>query len=339
MLSLPEKIAFLLALLVTLILALQATRRLIAILGRGHGRPDWRAIPRRLPAVLAKTVSLSPVFRARPLPSLFHALVAWGFIYYLLVNLGDVLHAYLSEFTFLGTGPLGDAYRYGADLLSACVLLGMLALIARRFVLRTPELKTREATLLHPKARSGIQRDSAIVGGFILLHVGARLIGQSLALAQHGADRWQPFASTLAGVWVGLPPRALLIGEHVAWWLALGLILAFVPYFPYSKHLHLFFAPLNFLLKPERPSIGQLDRLDFDDQSVESVRRGAAGGPGVDGADGRLRVHHVQPLPGCLPGVPDGQGPLAGGARDQQALLPEPGGHAPGRRRGRPARR
>ncbi len=270
MLSLPEKIAFLLALLVTLILALQATRRLIAILGRGHGRPDWRAIPRRLPAVLAKTVSLSPVFRARPLPSLFHALVAWGFVYYLLVNLGDVLHAYLSEFTFLGTGLLGDAYRYGADLLSACVLLGMLALIARRFVLRTPELQTREATLLHPKARSGIQRDSAIVGGFILLHVGARLVGQSLALAQHGADRWQPFASTLAGVWVGLPPRALLIGEHVAWWLALGLILAFVPYFPYSKHLHLFFAPLNFLLRPERPSIGQLDRLDFDDQSVES---------------------------------------------------------------------
>jgi Fe-S oxidoreductase len=270
MLSLPEKIAFLLALLFSLILALRAVRRLIAILGRGHGRPDWRALPRRLPAVVAKTALLSPVFRTRPIPSLFHALVAWGFIYYLLVNLGDVLQAFQRGFIFLGTGRLGDAYRFGADLLSACVLLGMLALIARRFLLHSSELQTREATLLHPQARAGMRRDSAIVGGFILLHVGSRLVGQSLALAQHGADRWQPFASTLAGVWTGLPPRPLLIGEHVAWWLALGLILAFVPYFPYSKHLHLFFAPLNFLLKPERPSIGQLDRLDFDDQAAES---------------------------------------------------------------------
>ncbi len=44
--------------------------------------------------------------------------------------------------------------------------------------------------------------------------------------------------------------RQLVIGEHIAFWLALGLILAFIPYFPYSKHIHLFFAPLNLLLKP-----------------------------------------------------------------------------------------
>ncbi|MFH2039080.1 MAG: (Fe-S)-binding protein, partial [Chloroflexota bacterium] len=62
---------------------------------------------------------------------------------------------------------------------------------------------------------------------------------------------------------------ALMVGEHVGFWLALGLILAFIPYFPYSKHVHLFFAPLNFLLKPERRSIGELSKLDFDDESVE----------------------------------------------------------------------
>jgi Fe-S oxidoreductase len=51
--------------------------------------------------------------------------------------------------------------------------------------------------------------------------------------------------------------------------MALGLILAFVPYFLYSKHIHIFFAPLNFLLKPERRSIGELSKLDFDDESLE----------------------------------------------------------------------
>ncbi|MBM3122759.1 MAG: (Fe-S)-binding protein, partial [Chloroflexi bacterium] len=212
---------------------------------------------------------LSPVFRTRWMTSLFHGFVAWGFIYYLLVNVGDVLEGYLPGYVFLGSGVLGDVYRLGGDLLSAAVLLGMLALIVRRFVLRTPELKTRQTTLLQPEARAGIQRDSAIVSTFILLHVGLRFVGESFALAHSGPDAWQPLASVLAGLWSGWPPAALTTAEHVAWWLALGLILAFVPYFPYSKHLHLFFAPLNFLLKPERASIGQLDKLDFDDQSIE----------------------------------------------------------------------
>ncbi|NTW13273.1 MAG: (Fe-S)-binding protein, partial [Anaerolineales bacterium] len=43
----------------------------------------------------------------------------------------------------------------------------------------------------------------------------------------------------------------------------------FLPYFPYSKHIHLFFAPLNFALKPERKSIGELGYINLDDQSIE----------------------------------------------------------------------
>ncbi|HZY45557.1 MAG TPA: (Fe-S)-binding protein [Anaerolineae bacterium] len=61
----------------------------------------------------------------------------------------------------------------------------------------------------------------------------------------------------------------LVFFEHLFFWFALGSILLFVPYFLYSKHIHLFIAPLNFMLKPERKSIGQLDKIDFDDQSIE----------------------------------------------------------------------
>jgi Fe-S oxidoreductase len=59
------------------------------------------------------------------------------------------------------------------------------------------------------------------------------------------------------------------IGEHIAFWLSIGAVVAFLPYFPYSKHIHLFFAPLNFALKPERKSIGQLSYINLDDQSIE----------------------------------------------------------------------
>jgi Fe-S oxidoreductase len=49
----------------------------------------------------------------------------------------------------------------------------------------------------------------------------------------------------------------------------MGSILLLIPYFLFSKHIHLIFAPLNFLLKPERRSIGELNRLNFEDESID----------------------------------------------------------------------
>ena len=269
MLTTPEKILFLLAALASVYAAYQAAVRIVRTIARGQGKIDWSLVPRRLLSVLLKTISFQPVFRARFWPSLFHGLVAWGFIYYLLVNLGDVLEGYIPEFVFLGQGLVGDLYRLMADLISVGALVGMVALILRRFVLNPPGLRARDDILLHPKSRLGIRRDSAIVGAFILVHVGTRFLGASFKVAQEGGDAWQPFASAVAGLWSNFSPAALNFGVHAGFWFALGTILGFIPYFLYSKHLHLFFAPINFLLKPERRSIGELGRLDFDDESIE----------------------------------------------------------------------
>lgn len=269
MLTLPEKILFLLAALLSLYLTVLATWRLIRTIGRGQGRPDWKALPGRVVGVVLKTVSFAPTFRTRFVTSLFHAFVGWGFTYYLLVNVGDVLRGYVPGFQLFGADSLGNLYRLGADVLSGGVLLGMAYLIVRRFLVRPAALATRATTLLHPKARAGIRRDSAIVAAFIVLHVGGRFVGETFALALEGRDPWQPLASAVARLWSAWPPDSLVIAAHVAWWFALGLILAFLPYFLYSKHLHLFFAPINFLLQPRRRSIGELERLNFDDPSIE----------------------------------------------------------------------
>jgi Fe-S oxidoreductase len=217
-----------------------------------------------------KTLSFAPVFRSRLTTSLFHGLVGWGFAFYLLVNAGDLLQGFIPGYLFLGHGWIGNSYRLLADLFSVGVLLGMVILMSRRFMLRPEALTIRESTRLHPKARRGIRRDSAIVGFFVLLHVGFRILGESFHLASTTPDAWQPFASVIAPLWADLmSAEGLEIGIHVAWWMALGLILAFMPYFPQSKHIHLFFAPINYLLRPERRSIGELEPLDFEDESRE----------------------------------------------------------------------
>ncbi len=269
MLTNIEKIIFLLAMLASLYGASLVALRIRRIIRRGQGKVDWSVVPQRLVSVIFKTASFAPVFRARPLPSLFHGLVGWGFIYYLLVNLGDILEGFLPNYRFLGEGTIGNLYRLGGDVLSVAVLSGMVALSIRRFLLKPAALTAREDVFLLPAARAGIRRDSSIVAGFILIHVGSRFLGQSFRIAAHQPDSWQPAANALAQLWQGWQMPALVVAEHIAFWLALGTILAFVPYFLISKHLHLIMAPINFLLKPTRRSIGELGKLDFEDESVE----------------------------------------------------------------------
>jgi Fe-S oxidoreductase len=106
------------------------------------------------------------------------------------------------------------------------------------------------------------------VGSFILFHVGSRFLGDSFRIAAHEPDAWRPFASAVSRLWAGLNLTTITAMEHVFFWFALGSILLFVPYFLYSKHIHIFMTPLNFLLKPERKSIGQLAAINFEDESI-----------------------------------------------------------------------
>ncbi len=269
MLTTIEKFIFIVAILLSTYAAYRVSLRIIRVIGRGQGSVDWSVIPNRLIEVIFKTGTFQPVFRFRILPSLFHAFIGWAFIFYLLVNAGDVLEGLIPNFEFLGVGTLGNLFRLTADLLSVAAIIGMLALIIRRFVIKPDNLTTRQDILISEKARRGIPRDSALVAGFILIHVGARFSGQSFKIAIHGSDPWQPFANALANLWAGMSLSSLTIGFHILFWLALGTILLFIPYFLHSKHLHLIVAPINFLIRPERRSTGELSKLDFDDESIE----------------------------------------------------------------------
>jgi fatty acid desaturase len=96
-----------------------------------------------------------------------------------------------------------------------------------------------------------------VVGLFILFHVGFRFLSQTFDVARAGPDTWRPAANAVATAWTGIGRAgALTFGFHASWWIALGLILFFLPYFPYTKHAHLFMGPLNFMTRPERPRAG-----------------------------------------------------------------------------------
>jgi Fe-S oxidoreductase len=278
MLTSIEKIILTIWILGTFVAALFSVRRLIRIISIGQGKPDWDLARKRFALVFWQTSTFKPVFRFRFLSSLFHAFLGWGFGFYILVNIFDLIHAYFAGFWI--PGMPGNIYRLVTDICSFVVLVGMAFFLIRRFVVRCAVLSTDKSTFLDAKARAGIARDSAIVAGFIILHVGARLVGESFLIAHDKivpfpdiTNNWQLFASALANVWIKMSPHALVIGQHIAFWLSFGLLLAFIPYFPYSKHIHLFFAPLNYLLKPARRSLGELIPIKaiVDQSGVEKL--------------------------------------------------------------------
>ena len=270
MLTPIEKILFALAVVASLYYTWRGVQRIIQNIGSGQGRVNWSLIQKRIGELILKVGLFQPVFRFRLGASILHALIGWGFLSFLLINLGDLIYAYTGFKLLEHTGLFGDAYRLLADVANVAIVLGIVAMVVRRFILRPSNLSTRSTTLLHPRARRGIMRDSAIVATFIFVHNSMRFLGESFSVALSGqADSWQPTISAVAGLWSGVDPRVLVAGEHIAFWLSIGAVVAFLPYFPYSKHIHLFFAPLNFALKPERKSIGQLSYINLDDQSIE----------------------------------------------------------------------
>ena len=270
MLTSIEKILFAIATVVSLYYTYRGVQRIAKNISSGQGKVDWSLAWKRIGDLIAKVIFFKPVFRFRLVPSILHAFIGWGFFIYLLVNVADLLYAYTGFKLLDNTGKFGDVYRLLADFLGAGILIGMASLAFRRYILRPATLTTRETTLLHPKARMGILRDSAIVSITFFTHNLMRLLGESFHLALQGrTDSWQPIASTVSSLWFGVDASMLMLGEHITFWLSLGAVVAFLPYFIYSKHIHLFLAPLNFALKPERKSIGQLNYINLDDQSIE----------------------------------------------------------------------
>ena len=275
MLTLVEKVVFLAAVAVSFYVSFVQFRRVFDVVRRGAGElPARGEVAGRLAQAAGRWLTFGNMWKSRSGAGVFHALIAWGFVFYLLVNVGDLVQGY-SPVRFLGEGAIGAGYRFAADIVTVGILIGMVYFLVRRFVVRAGELDYHENVMLVEKVKAGgIGRDSLLVGLFILLHVGFRLLGESFAIALarqatgHG-EPGQPFANGVSLLWGGMDAAALTVGQHVGWWVALGLVLAFVPWFPRTKHLHLIMSGVNFLARPQRTSLGELPPLDFEDETIE----------------------------------------------------------------------
>ena len=273
-----QKILFLVFAILTTALGIWGFYRLYLRVRRGQPDTDARANHplKRAAYAIATALTQTRTFRKRRVLSLFHAFIFYGFTLYILVNLIDALEGYF-PIAISSTTPLGAAYNMLADVLSFLVLVGVIALVVRRFALPSRrDFFFNPRTLLHPAVkRNYVTRDSIIVSAFILFHVGSRAIGSAARLALDGPDPWRPFATLLSRL---IDPANAHFWRIFGYWGALGSVLLFLAYFPYTKHVHIFMAPLKYFFRRDVTS-GELPpmKLDFEAEDAATTASGKSG--------------------------------------------------------------
>ena len=264
-----EKIIFILFAIIAIGLSYTTFNKMFKAIGVGSQQIDWKRALLNFPKGIEVFISQRTLFKTRPVIGFIHALVAWGFTLYLVVNIVDVLYGFIPGFHFFPNYFIGKVYRLFVDIFTVLVLLGVVYFLVRRFIFKDNRLVINKPVMLNDLAKKGMRYDSLVVGLFIFLHVGSRLLAASFEIARNGSDTFQPAATTIALLWSDFSQESIIISEHIFWWIALGLILGFLPYFPFTKHAHLFMGPLNYMAKTERTSMAALEAIDFEDDSID----------------------------------------------------------------------
>ena len=198
-------------------------------LGREECRTDrpWQ----RLWNVARVGIAQTKILR-EPVAGVMHALIFWGFLVLTAGTLELIVAGVFPAFSYAAFLPeaLYHGYELSQDTFAVLVLGAVGFAYFRRLV-------------LHPKRLQGDNvepLDAYIILGMIgTLMLTYLLAGGFLAASQQGAVAETRFASLAIGqtlTWIDAD--AAWIGYRVNWWIHALLVLAFLNYLPYSKHLH-----------------------------------------------------------------------------------------------------
>jgi Fe-S oxidoreductase len=256
----------LLALVIVAAAAFARRARLIAGLVR-LGRPVDRTsdIPVRLEREGAVVLGQRKLFQ-RLVPGLMHAFIFWGFLVLLTTIVEAAGQAVDPSFAIPWIGHAGWLGLV-QDVFAGLVVIAVLTAFTIRKVQRPERFvgsHMEEADLI-----------LVWILGIILTLLALDAVRIARGVAEAPAA-WTPVANVLSRAFEPMGPAALRVFEGVFVWAHLALILGFLVYIPYSKHLHIVTAAINVFFAQTRPR-GYLTplRVDLDAMEGDDVSFGA----------------------------------------------------------------
>ena len=207
------------------------------------------------------------------IPAIFHLFIYVAFLFTQVELIEIIIDGIFGVHRFFAPF-LGGLYTL---IISSIEILSLLALVAtfvflyRRNLLKVPRLVKSELNGW-PKLDANL-----ILIGELLLVTGIFTMNGADSVLQgidptHYPDTGRLAISSWFGpaVFGGMEPESLMFVERFGWWLHLLVVLGFISYLPYSKHLHIFLAFPNVYFSKLTPR-GEMENMPEIMNEVKSM--------------------------------------------------------------------
>jgi Fe-S oxidoreductase len=231
---------------------------LIRLLALGQPEDRFTELPRRCLVLAVRVLGQTAVVRDRFI-GLVHVFIFAGFIVYAFGFLFMLLHGLFPFLPVIDTIEEGNAFALLLDVFAVITFAAILVAAFRRYVVRPARLDSSRDALVILLLIFGV------LSTYVLMSAG-RLLANSA-----GAE-WSPVSSVVANALSAFgvdaaAGAAMFVGF---WWLHLIIVLGFMNFIVYSKHMHLLGCPANEFFESFRPR-GELSTLDLENSETFGV--------------------------------------------------------------------
>jgi Fe-S oxidoreductase len=252
-----KSVVFSIILLASLGIFLYNVRRLISYLK--IGRSDHRAdsIPRRIRDTLVIAFGQTKLLR-EPVAGIMHLIIFWGFIILVAAVLEGIGEGVYREFSLRFLGPLYEPILFLGDAMALLVMGSVLVALYRRYISRPKRLQVGV----------GSQLDATFILLMIFFIMTTMILQNANRIAAWGEGEARFVSYAISPLISGVAHDTLVIWFEIYWWAHLILVLGFLNYLPYSKHLHIITSIPNVFLHDTGPN-GRLKPVDLEDENRE----------------------------------------------------------------------
>lgn len=225
------------------------------------GRPERRFDQpgRRLKNVLAIAFGQGKLLR-EPAAGLTHFFIYWGFIILLTAIIESIIEGFVPGFGLDVLGPLFPPLAALQETMGLLVLVAVITGLARwlLFPLRR---------YFGPEIGRHVRLDATLIL-LLILAIMATMFGAFAA--RIGITGTAPAARYVSLQLAPLLPagEAARLPYEIFWWTHIALVLGFLNYLPYSKHLHILTSIPNVYCASLEPR-GALPKLDLEQENTE----------------------------------------------------------------------
>ncbi|MFI5253664.1 MAG: heterodisulfide reductase-related iron-sulfur binding cluster [Bacteroidota bacterium] len=253
-----QAIVFIILLLGSLIFFAKNVLRLISYLKLGKSEKREGKTGQRISDVLSIAFGHTKLLRD-PVAGLMHFFIFWGFVILLLAILESIGQGISTGFSFAFLGPLYPPLVFIQDIMGLCVIGSIIVALFRRFVSGPKRL---EVDAEH-------KWDAAFILMMIFMIMCSMFLQNAahIALGKDEANGSRIISIFVASIFRGNPPEQVEFLFSFFWWVHVGLVLGFLNYLPYSKHLHIVASIPNVYLAKQGVR-GTLKSLNLADETA-----------------------------------------------------------------------